>query len=126
MLFLSGLVFVVELVPRGYGESRMHRNGFGFTGHRTGTPNVAPVSPAFNCDEFALPSLSSSSTARQVRRPVRAWLGSERGQSSPEVVCSRFLFCLSAGSYQREGPRTNPGKPIHGFKVNLALLFQQF
>lgn len=45
MLFLSGLVLVVV--------SRMHRNGFGFTGQRTGTQNVVPVSSAFNCDEFA-------------------------------------------------------------------------
>lgn len=52
---------MVELLPRGYGESRMHRNGFGFTGHRTGTPNVVPVSSAFNCDEFALQLLPYAS-----------------------------------------------------------------
>lgn len=55
MLFLSRLVFVVELLPRGYGESRMPKNGFGFTGQRTGSPNVVPVSSTFNCDEFASP-----------------------------------------------------------------------
>ena len=70
MLFLSGLAFVVELLPRGYGESRMHRNGFGFMGHRTGTPNVVPVSSAFSCDEFASPVALLCKPDRQVRRPL--------------------------------------------------------
>lgn len=52
---------MVELLPRGYGESRMHRNGFGFTGHRAGTPNVGDVSSAFHCNEVALPLLFRAS-----------------------------------------------------------------
>lgn len=39
----------------------MHRNGFGFTGHRRGTPNVVPVSSVFNCDEFNSPLRSQAS-----------------------------------------------------------------
>lgn len=61
---------MAELLPCGYGESRMHRNGFGFTGHRTGTPNVVPVSSAFNCDGFCFAVVLQCQAGRQVWRPL--------------------------------------------------------
>ncbi len=118
MLFLSCLVSVVELLPCGYGESGMHRNGFGFTGHRTGTPNVVPVSPAFNRDEFASPLLSiASQPATQVWRPLLAWLGSESGPKLPLLVCSPILCCLSLPERRSHN---NPGKSNCGFRVRLV------
>lgn len=89
---------MVELLPRGCGESRMHRNGFGFKGHRTGTPNVVPVSSAFSCDEFALPLLSHASQTDRCGGLSKslAWLRAQ--PRLPLLVCSPFLCCLSAGS----------------------------
>lgn len=66
----------------------MHKNGFGFTGHRTGTPNVVPVSSAFNRDEFApaLPSCASQAD--------RCGGLSELGLAQSAARSSRCLFAL--------------------------------
>lgn len=116
---------MVELLPRGYGESRMHRNGFGFTGHRTGTPNVVPVSSAFNCDEFA--SLLLSNVNQTDRCGGLSELGLAQSTAKTPIACllsHPFLFvCLVL---PEEPSHNNPGKSIHGFKVSLALLSLQF
>ena len=101
----------------------MHRNGFGFTGHRTGTPNVVPVSSAFNCDEFALLLLSH---ARQTDRPTDrqtgveaslslAWLSQSAAKAPIACLLSHpFLFVCWVLP-----------KGTRFFKVNLVLLFLQ-
>lgn len=95
MLFRSGFVFVVELLPRGYCESGMHRNGFGFRGHRAGTPNVVPVSSAFNCDEFASPLLSRASQTDRCGGLSKLGLAQSAAQSSQCLFAlPSFAVCL--------------------------------
>lgn len=124
MLFLSGLVFVVELLPRDYGESRMHRNGFGFMGHRTGSPNVVPVSSVFNCDELALPLLSHASQTDRCGGLFKLDLA--QSAATAPVACLLSHPLLFVCWILPEGmSHNNPGKSICGFRVNL-LLFLQF
>lgn len=81
----------------------MHRNGFGFTGRRTGTPNVVPVSSEFHCDEFALPLLLCAN------QTDRCGGFSELGLARSAVKAP--VACLPS---------------IHGFEVICVLLFRQF
>lgn len=114
MLFLSALVFVVELLPRGYGESRMHRNGFGFTGHRTGTPNVVPVSSAVNCDEFASPLLSDASQTDRCGGLSKLGLAQSAAKAPIACLLSHPLLFV-CWVLPEEWGHNNPGKSIHGF-----------
>lgn len=101
----------------------MHRNGFGFRGHRTGSLNVVPVSSTFNCDGFASPSLSRArQTTRQTDRCgglSELDLAQCKAQSSLCLFALPSLHCLSAGYYQREGPVIIQENPSLALESNL-------
>lgn len=81
---------------------------FGLTGHRTGTPNVVPVSSAFSCDEFVSLWLFQTDAHTGVEASLSsAWLGLAWLGEQPKASTA----CLPWGPlpFVKERCKANPG-----------------
>lgn len=105
---------MVKLLPCGFGESKMHRNASGFMGCRTGTPNVVPVSSAFNSDEFAAPELCRASQTDRCGGLAKLGSDLEASQSSCWLFALPSL-CLSPGRYEGKYPIIIQENPLTVF-----------